>query len=91
MHPLWSDQQQVLLQDIEEHVVPNVAAEWEPLAIYLGVEPTLIDIIKKSNAYRCGDSCHEMFCSWIKKEKGTGEHACPGRGTQLSGPSGGGV
>lgn len=29
VHPLWTDQQQVLLQDIEEHVVPKQPRTWD--------------------------------------------------------------
>lgn len=70
--PLWSHEHQALLQDIDELVVLKVAAEWETLAIHLGVEPARIDIIKKNNSQSCGNACRELFCSWIKEEKGTG-------------------
>ena len=72
VYPQWTDQQQTMLQDLDELVVLKVAAEWEILAVHLGVEPGLIDIIKKSTFYQCEDSCHEMFVRWISKEKGTG-------------------
>ena len=68
-----SSQQQILLQDIEDHVILQVAAEWEPLATYLGVEPAYIAIIKKNNLSSCKDACRELFHSWINKAKGTGQ------------------
>ena len=68
-----SSQQQILLQDIEDHVILHVAAEWEPLATYLGVEPAYIAIIKKDNLSSCIDACRELFRSWINKAKGTGQ------------------
>ena len=75
MDAVRSSQQQILLQCIEDHVLLRVAAEWEPLAIYLGVEPDYIDIIKKNNLLDCVGACRELFRSWINKEKGTGrEH-----------------
>ena len=68
-----SSQQQILLQGIEDHVILQVAAEWEPLASYLGVEPAYIAIIKKNNLSSCKDACRELFHSWINKAKGTGQ------------------
>ena len=72
VHPQWTDQQQTMLQDLDELVVLKVAAEWETLAVYLGVEPSLIEIIKKSTFHQCDNSCHVMFVRWISREKGTG-------------------
>ena len=68
-----SSQQQILLQGIADHVILQVAAEWEPLATYLGVEPAYIDIIRKDKPSDCVGACRELFRSWIKEEKGTGQ------------------
>lgn len=71
--PLWTHEHQALLQDIDELVVLKVAAGWETLAIHLGVEPARVEIIKRNNSHSCGNACYELFFSWIKEEKGTGQ------------------
>ena len=69
---LWSDREQALLQDIEENVVPKIASDWEQFAIYLGVEPTCIDIIRRNNAQNAVAACREMVRNWMTKERDTG-------------------
>ena len=69
---LGPDPQPVRLQDIEEQVVPKVAADWEQLAIYLGVEPALLGNIKKNNSCECREGCRDMLCRWIESKRGTG-------------------
>ena len=67
-----SCQQQKLLPNIDEHVIPKVAAEWMSLAIQLGVENGKINIIKKTHSSNCEDACRELFFRWIDEERGTG-------------------
>lgn len=67
-----SCQQQKLLQHIDKRVILKVAAEWESLAIQLGVGNDNIKIIKKNHSSNCEDACRELFFRWIDEEKGTG-------------------
>ena len=67
-----SGHQQKLLQDINEHVILKVAAEWTSLAIQLGVGNDKINIIQKNYSSDCEEACRELFLHWIDEKKGTG-------------------
>ena len=50
-----------------------VAANWQRLALRLGVEGCVIEIIFKNNPNDCEGACQDMFSRWLKGDRHTGE------------------
>ena len=53
-------------------IVCEVAADWSQVAIYLGVEVSVINTTEE-NHRSCALACTAMFEQWLSWEPGTGE------------------
>ena len=51
-------------------------SKWERLGVYLGLDPGLLDQIKKNNR-ECGDCLFEMLSEWLKQQYDIDESGKP--------------
>ena len=61
------------MQDVDELVVTEVAANWQRVALRLGVEGCLRKIILKNHPNDCMGACHDMLNCWLRRDQHTGE------------------
>ena len=64
------------LADLQEHVVPFVAAQWEAVADYLQVSYEKRSVIAASERGRVDVCCRELFNQWLQWLPGTGSLPC---------------
>ena len=60
------------LQDLERSVVRRAASKWELLARSLGVQESLVSIVKRDKYYSCEEACREILKRWLNGERYTG-------------------
>ena len=60
------------LSDLNELVVAPVAANWQNLALRLGVKGFLLDIVSKNHPNDCEGACRDMLTRWLRREQHTG-------------------
>lgn len=60
------------LQAIRKFVVREVAADWNSVAIYLGIESSVIRMAKTDHPQQCELACTDVFDQWLSWEIGTG-------------------
>ena len=60
------------LQDLERFVVRQAASKWELLARSLGVQESLVSIVKRDKYYSCEEACREILKRWLNGERYTG-------------------
>ena len=61
------------LRNVDKLVVTAVAASWQRLALRLGVEGCVIEIISKNHPNDCESACRDMIDRWLRGEQYTGE------------------
>ena len=61
------------MRDVDELVVTPVAANWERVALRLGVEGCVSDIILKNHPNDCEGACRDMLNRWLRGDRSTGE------------------
>ena len=61
------------VRDVDELVVIEVAADWERVALRLGVEGCAIRVVFRNNPNDCEGACRDMFNRWLRGECHTGE------------------
>ena len=61
------------VRDVDELVVIEVAADWERVALRLGVEGCAIRVVFRNNPNDCEGACRDMFNRWLRGERHTGE------------------
>ena len=61
------------LSDVNELIVTPVAANWQNLALVLGVKGFLLDIVTRNNPNDCEGACRDMLNRWLKNDQHTGE------------------
>ena len=61
------------MQDVDELVVTEVAAKWQRVALRLGVEISVSNIVLKSNPNDCKEAFRDMLDRWLKQDPHTGE------------------
>ena len=61
------------LQAIRKFIVPEIAADWSLVAVYLGLESSAITIIAIGHPQDCEHACMDVFDRWLSWELGTGE------------------
>ena len=49
-------------------VIPRVAADWEEIALCLGIERYILRTIKRDHGTSCEDACTDMFQRWLRGE-----------------------
>lgn len=54
-------------------MVTAVAADWYPVALHLGVEQSLIGMVKADNHDNCQGACRDLFKKWLKGDYGSGK------------------
>ena len=59
------------MRDVDELVVIEVAANWQSVALRLGVEGCVSKIMKK-HPNDCVGACHDMLNCWLKGDYHTG-------------------
>ena len=68
---LSTESTELNLNVLADHVIHHVAADWYIFALYLGIEPKVLDVVKieyKDNK----QACVVMLAMWLKCESGTG-------------------
>ena len=60
-------------QAIRKLIVREVAADWSLVAIYLGLESSVIRMARADHPQQCEDACADIFERWLSWEAGTGE------------------
>ncbi len=61
------------MRDVGELVVTEVAANWQSVALRLGVEGCLKRIILKNKPNDCVGACLDMLNCWLRRDQHTGE------------------
>ena len=61
------------LQAIRKFIVREVAADWSSVAIYLGLESSVIRMARADHPQQCEHACTDIFERWLSWEPGTGE------------------
>ena len=53
-------------------MVTAIAGNWEPVALHLGVEQSLIDIVTRNNPKDCEGACRGVLDRWLKGDRNSG-------------------
>ena len=61
------------MRDVDELVVTPVAANWERVALRLGVESCVSEIVLKNHPNDCDGACWDMLNRWLRGDRFTGE------------------
>ena len=61
------------MRDMDELVVTPVAANWQKVALRLGVEGCVSEIILKDHPSDCQGACQDMLDRWLRGDRHTGE------------------
>ena len=61
------------MRDMNELIVTPVAANWQSVAIRLGVKGFVSEAIHKNNPNDCEGACRDMLNRWLRRERHTGE------------------
>ena len=61
------------LNKLNQLVVWRVAAQWYPLGLSLGVEPTVLATIMANHPGDVEGACRDLLCRWWLRSPGTGE------------------
>ena len=60
-------------QAIRKFIVRQVASDWSLVAIYLGLESSVIRMARADHPQQCEHACADIFERWLSWEAGTGE------------------
>ena len=63
------------LRTLDDKVVAIVAAKWDTLAIHLGVDSSLVAIVRKNNPADCEGACRDLLTRWLKRDRNSGSDA----------------
>ena len=61
------------MRDVDELVVTAVAANWQRVALRLGVEGCVSEVIHENHPNDCEGACRDMLVHWLRGEHHTGE------------------
>ena len=61
------------VSDVDELVVTEVAADWERVALRLGVEGCVSEAVLKNHPNDCRGACQDMLDRWLRRDPHTGE------------------
>ena len=61
------------MRDVDELVVTAVAANWQRVALRLGVEGCVSEVVLKNHPNDCEGACRDMLNRWLIGERHTGE------------------
>ena len=61
------------MRDVDELVVTGVAVNWQRLALRLGVEGRVCEIVSTNYPNNCERACRDMLERWLKGNRHTGE------------------
>ena len=61
------------MRDMEELVVTEVAANWQRVALRLGVEGCVSEVVLKNHPNHCEAACLDMLRRWLSGDHHTGE------------------
>ena len=61
------------LRDVDELVVTAVAANWQRVALRLGVEGCVSEVVSKNHPNDCEGACRDMLNRWLRGGHHTGE------------------
>ena len=61
------------MRDVDELVVTEVAAKLQRLALRLGVEGCVSEVVLKNHPNDCEGACRDMFDRWLRGDHHTGE------------------
>ena len=61
------------MRDVDELVVTAVAANWQRVALRLGVEGCVSEVVLRNHPNDCEGACRDMLNRWLRGERHTGE------------------
>ena len=61
------------MQGVDELVVTAVAANWQRVALRLGVEGCVSEVVLKNHPNDSEGACRDMLLHWLRGERHTGE------------------
>ena len=61
------------MRDVDELVVTAVAANWQRVALRLGVEGCVSEVVLRNHPNDCEGACRDMLDRWLRGERHTGE------------------
>lgn len=60
------------LADLDRLIVGTFASQWDQVALHLGVQPCLVEIVKVDNPLQSEKAFRTIFRRWLKGETNTG-------------------
>ena len=60
------------MRDLDELVLTAVAANWQRVALWLGVEGCISEVVLKNHPNDCEGACQDMLNRWLRREHHTG-------------------
>ena len=60
------------MRDMDELIMTEVAANWQGVALRMGVEIGVSKAILRNNPTDCEGACRDMLNRWLRKENNTG-------------------
>ena len=60
------------MRDVDELLVTPVAANWQRVALRLGVEGCVSEVLLKNYPNDCEEACWDMLDRWLRRERHTG-------------------
>ena len=61
------------MQDVDELIVTTVAANWQRVALSLGVEGCVIEVVFRNHPNNSEGACRDMLLHWLRGERHTGK------------------
>ena len=61
------------MRDVDKLVVTGVAANWQRLALRLGVEGCVSEVVSTNYPNNCEKACRDMLERWLRGDRHTGE------------------
>jgi len=54
------------LKDLQQHFIPQYAAQWRVIGTRLGLPSERLDIIERDKFYQTEDCCNAMLTKWLQ-------------------------
>ena len=61
------------MRDVDELIVTEVAANWQRVALRLGVEGCVSEAVLKNHPKDCEGACQDMLERWLRQDPHTGQ------------------
>ena len=66
---VYTETERPELKDLCKYVLPQYAAQWKMIGIFLGMQPGQLDVIKEDNPTNANGCCIDLFTKWLQGSK----------------------